>query len=236
VAESTPTPDMKIVVTKDGPYRVTGGVPLGEQIVVTDEDGEAWEWGEGRGYETGATYKLCRCGRSGTKPFCDGTHRLVRFDGTETADRGPYVERAKVFDGPEMSLTDVVPLCALAGFCNPHGGAWGLVQRTDHPRPRELLEHEAGHCPSGRLVSWQGAPSREGRPLEPDLPPSIGLVQDRRRGVSGPLWVRGRIRIESADGTGYEVRNRVTLCRCGQSGNRPFCDGSHIRTRFHDDR
>ena len=34
--------------------------------------------------------------------------------------------------------------------------------------------------------------------------------------------------IESAGGTEYEVRNRVTLCRCGRSRNKPFCDGSHI--------
>jgi CDGSH-type Zn-finger protein len=31
----------------------------------------------------------------------------------------------------------------------------------------------------------------------------------------------------SADGKAYEVRNRVTLCRCGSSNNKPFCDGSH---------
>ncbi|MHB8164175.1 MAG: CDGSH iron-sulfur domain-containing protein [Methanoregula sp.] len=31
-----------------------------------------------------------------------------------------------------------------------------------------------------------------------------------------------------ADGKPYTVRNRVTLCRCGKSGNKPFCDGSHV--------
>jgi CDGSH-type Zn-finger protein len=39
--------------------------------------------------------------------------------------------------------------------------------------------------------------------------------------------VRGGITIESADGVPYEVRNRVTLCRCGRSDNKPFCDASH---------
>jgi len=33
----------------------------------------------------------------------------------------------------------------------------------------------------------------------------------------------------SADGFVYEIRNRVTLCHCGYSGNKPFCDGSHMR-------
>ena len=71
--------------------------------------------------------------------------------------------------------------------------------------------------------------------LEPELAASIGLVQDPARGVSGPLWVRGGIPVVAADGTAYEVRNRVALCRCGASGNKPFCDGSHASIKFRDD-
>ena len=47
--------------------------------------------------------------------------------------------------------------------------------------------------------------------------------------------VRGGIQIESADGFKYEVRNRVTLCRCGKSQNKPFCDGTHAQIKFRDD-
>jgi CDGSH-type Zn-finger protein len=50
-------------------------------------------------------------------------------------------------------------------------------------------------------------------------------------GVNGPIWVRGEIPIQSADGKIYEVRNRVTLCRCGKSLNKPFCDSSHYPER-----
>jgi CDGSH-type Zn-finger protein len=39
--------------------------------------------------------------------------------------------------------------------------------------------------------------------------------------------VRGEIPIQSADGKIYRIRNRVTLCRCGKSLNKPFCDSSH---------
>src|SRR6266536_1245907 len=55
-----------------------------------------------------------------------------------------------------------------------------------------------------------------------------------RRADDGPLWVRGGVPVEAADGFEYEVRNRVTLCRCGYSKNKPFCDGSHVRTKFKD--
>jgi CDGSH-type Zn-finger protein len=48
------------------------------------------------------------------------------------------------------------------------------------------------------------------------------------------LWVRGGIPVISADGFAYEVRNRVTLCRCGASANKPFCDGSHYKISFRD--
>ncbi len=67
-----------------------------------------------------------------------------------------------------------------------------------------------------------------------EFEPSIWLIEDPSLGVSGALWVRGGIPVVSADGTPYEVRNRVTLCRWGQSKNKPFCDGSHIATGFTD--
>jgi CDGSH-type Zn-finger protein len=44
--------------------------------------------------------------------------------------------------------------------------------------------------------------------------------------------VRGGIRIQAPDGFVYEVRNRVTLCRCGESKNMPFCDGTHDAIKF----
>jgi hypothetical protein len=88
-----------------------------------------------------------------------------------------------------------------------------------------LPVRSVGDCPSGRLVAWD---KQAGQPVEPALSPSIGLVQDPTKGVSGPLWVRGGIAVESADGEVYEARNRQTLCRCGASRNKPFCDGSHI--------
>jgi CDGSH-type Zn-finger protein len=46
--------------------------------------------------------------------------------------------------------------------------------------------------------------------------------------------VRGSITVEAEDGARYEKRNRVTLCRCGASSNKPFCDGSHASIKFDD--
>lgn len=120
---------------------------------------------------------------------------------------------------------------AFARFCDPHEQVWNLVQRSDDPRAAKLVEHEVGHCPSGRLVAKLRA---TGGAIEPRFEPSIGLVQDSAEGVSGPIWVRGGIPVTGADGRAYETRNRVTLCRCGASRNKPFCDGAHASIHFRD--
>jgi hypothetical protein len=81
-------------------------------------------------------------------------------------------------------------------------------------------------CPSGSLTySIQpGDPD-----IEPDLPEQVAVtVEITSEGpIEGPLWVTGGIPIQRADGQPMEVCNRVTLCSCGESGNKPLCDGSH---------
>jgi hypothetical protein len=106
---------------------------------------------------------------------------------------------------------------------------WNLIERCGDPEARALAEEEASLCPSGRYVIVD---SETGEAHEPEMEPSIALIEDPSLGVSGPIYVRGGIPIVAADGHEYEVRNRVTLCRCGQSKNKPFCDGSHIAAEF----
>ena len=222
---------MKLSVTKNGPYLVEGSVPLANQHVVTNERGESLEWREGKAFPPSKKYALCRCGGSRTKPYCDGTHMRNGFDGTETASREPYDAVAERFDGPTMVLEDAVSLCAGARFCDPHGQVWNLVRKSDDPRAAALVEHQTGHCPSGRLLAKTRA---TGEAIEPRFAPSLGLVQDTAQEVSGPIWVRGGLPVTGADGPEYEVRNRMTLCRCGASTNKPFCDGSHVSIGFND--
>jgi CDGSH-type Zn-finger protein len=223
--------EKKIVVSKDGPFIVSGNIPLTMQIITSDNEGFSWEWKQGKTFDTKSGYKLCRCGRSKTNPFCDDTHKKIRFHGKETASRTPLARQSKTFDGPTLTLNDAEQLCAFARFCDPGGKIWGLIGQTDNQEARELAIREANHCPAGRLVLHD---KKTGNEIEPKIPPSIGVVEDPTLGCSGPLWVRGCIRIESENGIPYEVRNRVTLCRCGASNNMPFCNGSHASIRFRD--
>ncbi len=222
---------MKDLVSKDGPYRVTGNVPINIQTITPNEEGFSWDWVAGRAFQTGVEYSLCRCGHSKNKPFCDSSHLAAKFDGTETASRRPYIKQAEVTKGPTLTLSDAEDLCAFARFCDPEGKIWAVIEHTDDPEMRRLAIREASHCPSGRLVVQD---NKTGKVLEDKLPASIGVVEDPALGVSGPLWVRGGITLESTDGTTYETRSKMTLCRCGMSENKPFCNGSHATVHFKD--
>jgi CDGSH-type Zn-finger protein len=218
----------RVKVTKDGPYLVTGGPALSEQMICQDAEGYCHGWRQGKSYDVPQTYTLCRCGLSKNKPFCDGSHYRAGFDGTEVADRKPFGQESKELVGPELTLSEVPALCAEARFCQRAGDTWHLVKKSSDPECRKIAIEEASECPSGRIV----LKDKEGTILEPELQPSIGLIEDIPAGISGPIWVRGGIPIESADGFEYERRNRVTLCRCGHSRNKPFCDGSHLEIKF----
>jgi CDGSH-type Zn-finger protein len=213
-----------IKVSKNGPYLVSGGVPLLEKIIKYDSKWDTCEWQDGKTYPRQETYALCRCGQSHNKPFCDGTHLKAKFDGTETASHTIYRDQAVLIDGPGLKLTDAKILCASARFCHRAGGIWNIIHTSNNPGDKKIAIEEAADCPSGRLVVYDKETEKS---LEPTLEPSIALIEDPSMNVSGPLWIRGSIPITSSDDTSYEIRNRVTLCRCGKSHNKPFCDSSH---------
>jgi CDGSH-type Zn-finger protein len=217
---------MKITVSRNGPYLVEGGVPLITEEISHDDEGYCRKWKEVTRYPVQERYALCRCGHSKNKPFCDGTHAGIAFDGTETAGDEAYLRYPDKIGGPGLVLEDVESLCVHARFCMRAGGIWNLTKQSDNPEVRETAIEEAGNCPSGRLVVRD---PKTGHANEPEFEKSIVIIEYPARGEHGPLWVRGGIPVESADGKRYTARNRVTLCRCGKSGNKPFCDGSHIR-------
>ena len=226
-----PKGEPRVVVTKNGPYLVSGSVPMARQTIVADQEGGSEQWRESHPFAPQESYALCRCGHSANKPFCDGTHKKIGFDGTETASRQPYREQAQLMQGPALALSDAESLCAFARFCDPNGQVWKQVERTDEAQVRAMFVRQVNNCPSGRLVAWDNA---TGKSIEHPLPVSIGVIEDPVEGVSGPLWLRGAIPVIAADGFAYEVRNRVTLCRCGASKHKPFCDGSHAAVKFDD--
>ncbi len=217
--------EKKIKILPGGPYEISGDIPLKNALIVPDEEGASEHWGEGLQYETAeGPYYLCRCGQSANKPFCDGTHKKVGFTGEELHEKKPYLAGCKVYEGATLNLLDNRPLCSSMRFCDKGIGVWDAAIESYTEEKRKLAIEEAAACAAGRLTIVD---KKTGRILEPDLPQEVCPIQDIPAGCRGPLWVKGGIPLEGADGESYESRNRMTLCRCGESKNMPFCDISH---------
>ncbi len=218
----------KIVVEKNGPYVVHGHVPLVEKSQIVSEYGEPLTWKKGKILETGETYRLCRCGQSSTKPFCDDTHQRTGFDGAETAETNSTAERRVLYKGgTRIVVRRDYSVCMEAGFCgNRLTNVEKMVAHTDDTQVRAQVIAMIERCPSG---SYTYALEPGEPDLEPDLPQQVALTTEITSDgpIAGPLWVTGNIPIERPDGQPFETRNRVTLCRCGLSNHKPLCDGSH---------
>lgn len=80
-------------------------------------------------------------------------------------------------------------------------------------------------CPTGALHIER----KDGGPSEPIPEETVAQTS-----VDGPLYIKGRLRIEFPDGAS-EMENRMALCRCGESTHKPFCDNSHVAAGFVDD-
>jgi len=104
-----PTSEPQVTVTKNGPYHVTGSIPLARQTIVAGADGNPEKYQEGDAFPAQESYWLCRCGHSAHKPFCDGTHKKVGFDGTETARCGGVVRRDGLLHSERHGLETARP-------------------------------------------------------------------------------------------------------------------------------
>lgn len=215
-------------MTKNGPYVVTGCIPLAEKIIVPK--GKCYEFQSGRTLPQNSCYALCRCGHTGDAPFCDGSHDDVEFDGTETASRDCYEDRAEVIEGPTLNLKDD-HRCANSRFCHREpGDAWEMTECAQDDTLRNETIRAAIDCPSGRLTAVE----KDGTIHEPVFEQEVEILQDSGEKTSAGIFVKGGIPIRSADGYTFEVRNRAVLCRCGESRNKPFCDGAHTEIKYMD--
>lgn len=209
-----------ITVAANGPYLVAGGLALHRRHDVQSELGEPMTWATTSTLETKDRYALCRCGQSSNKPFCDGTHARVGFEADDVAS-GTYDEHAEVVGG-DVNVRYDQGICVHAGFCGTTlTNVWDEASKTGDTAARMHTIAMIEHCPSGALTY-----ELEGATNEPLFAQAIAVVND------GPLWVTAMVPITNSDGVVLETRNRVTLCRCGASANKPLCDGSHKEAGF----
>ena len=169
---------------------------------------------------------LCRCGGSKNKPFCDGTHTAIGFSDRNTADPGK--DERKSYAGKRITVLDNRALCAHAGFCTDE--LESVFRQHDEPwitadgAEAEEIIATIRKCPSGALSYAIDGVEADA----PERPPMVTVTDN------GPYAVTGGIELMGAKfGQGGSTEH-YTLCRCGASKNKPFCDGSHWNVGFRD--
>ena len=178
--------------------------------------------------EAGAAVALCRCGGSANKPFCDGTHAKIGFSSAKLEDRVP--DKREDYKAETITIHDNRGICAHAGRCTD--GLASVFRLKQEPwidpqgaRAEEVIE-TIRKCPSGALSYTVDAVEHRDR----EGPAAIFVSPN------GPYVVTGGPQLlDTPPGEGASTEH-VTLCRCGGSKNKPFCDGSHWYNDFNDDK
>jgi CDGSH-type Zn-finger protein len=172
---------------------------------------------------------LCRCGASHNKPFCAGTHGEIGFSDRKETDG--HLDKRVNYVGKEITIHDNRGICSHVGFCTdslPSVFKLGKEPWIDpNGAPTEEIIATIEKCPSGALsYSLEGI---EHRDQERD--PLVMVSKD------GPYFVTGGIQVVGHENRAEEVSNEhCSLCRCGSSKNKPFCDGTHWYIGFKDDK
>lgn len=159
---------------------------------------------------------LCRCGQSKSKPFCDGSHTAAGFESRGGKPEGP--DRFFTYEGKEVTVSFNPRLCGHAAECGRIASHIFDVAQKPWVQPDQGTVEEVkavvAACPSGAL--------------QMGVPPEtlVTGAAEVRVSKDGPLWVKG-VAIDTDTAATGMPSDKFILCRCGKSGNKPFCDGTH---------
>ncbi len=201
----------RIQPTENGPYIVEGA-------------GSLRSFSDGKVHELGDRAALCRCGASGNKPFCDGSHKRVGFSSAKEPDR--MADRRDNYEGKGITIHDNRGVCAHAAKCTEGLGTVFRLGTEPWVDPEgapvdEIILTIRG-CPSGALsYSTEGEEHRDH-----GGDPGIAFVPNGPYVVTGGAALVG---VELGEGA---TTDHLTLCRCGASKNKPFCNGAHWNVKF----
>jgi len=177
--------------------------------------------------ETRETMALCRCGESANKPFCDGTHKKIGFSSAKLDGRAE--DKRENYQGKKITIHDNRSICAHAGRCTD--GLAAVFRLKEEPwihvdaASADEIIATIQKCPSGAL-SYSVDDVEHG---DRDGEPTLFVVPNGPYVVSGGPDLVDTTRAEGA------AKKHFTLCRCGGSKNKPFCDGTHWQIEFKDD-
>jgi CDGSH-type Zn-finger protein len=185
---------------------------------------------------------LCRCGASKNKPFCDGTHSTIGFSsenkvdenvGSGIGEKKIVKDKRKDYVSKKITIHDNRRICSHAAECvNNLPSVFKLKSRPwinpDAAEVEEIVD-TIRKCPSGALsYSIDSIEYRD----QDDRNPMVTVSKDGPYVITGGVELMGD-NIRFGDGASKE---HYTLCRCGASNIKPFCDGMHKVINFKDDK
>ncbi|MEL6202664.1 MAG: CDGSH iron-sulfur domain-containing protein [Pseudomonadota bacterium] len=185
----------------------------------------------GSAVETKAVAALCRCGASKNKPFCDGTHNAIGFSSEpdHSKIRNKAISYSGNVDGVDVTISYTPVLCTHAAECQAR------ALDVFNPKQKPWIQPENGSlsaimdvmaaCPSGAL--------RVAIAEQPEQHLTTGDVEIKIE-KHGPYHVKNVALEADFNGAGHS-KAKYSLCRCGASKNKPFCDGSHYDVKWKDD-
>lgn len=178
---------------------------------------------------------LCRCGASKNKPFCDGTHGTIGFSSlnktlNENDNEKRIKDKRRNYFGKEITIHDNRKICSHAAECVDNlPSVFKLNERPwidpDGARIQEVI-NTIRKCPSGALSYSIG--DTEYRDPEEKRIPMVTVSKNGPYHITGGIELLGQ-GVEFGEGASME---HYTLCRCGASENKPFCDGAHRNINF----
>ncbi len=197
-----------ITVVKNGPYIV--------------RDLKNFRDSEERPLPVQPVMSLCRCGASRNKPYCDGSHTEIGFVGEKDPHRAPG--KINEWKGKNITIVDNTNVCSRDGSCVNNLPQVFEEENPDAVNVKRIIE-TIKKCPSGALTYKMGGRHCQAFKREP----AITVARN------GPFKVVGAIRLKDEMKSEPACPEHYTLCRCGHSRNKPFCDGSHHEIGFKDD-
>jgi len=211
---------VKITETKDGPLVVEGQIQL-----IDARRNEI---------ETHGRVRLCRCGMSNKKPFCDNSHEPSHFGAESGQSEEEFlspkpVSRRREYTGDGIKVSFDASVCIHVAEClklmpetfDLRARPWINLENADIQKVVDTVRN----CPSGALryeLDDSSSVEIEPEPTEPVL----------RAWRNGPLRIRGDVKIVNTKGETVLEGDRAALCRCGASRNKPFCDNTHRMIKF----
>ena len=169
--------------------------------------------------KTQCTYSLCRCGKSDCSPYCDGSHIDSDFSAERIDKDKPGPE---FYEGKEITIVFDRYLCMGAGFCGELEEVFGThdkpIYNPDGASAEDIIK-TIRKCPSGALSYIIDGKHEKNYYSKTEI-----QVQE-----NGPFYCRGNIEYsDDMDSKRYfPDGDHFCLCRCGKSGKKPLCDGSH---------